>query len=165
MNASPLGRYADDGAGQRLHEVRLLNLPVRLLADGRDRHDSLMREFALLAVTGSSRPQPPGLAELTEVLGVRHGAAGWRPDEVVDDALARGLAAIDVSYQVPGSVVESASRLEALMDDADAYCLTEQLLTLPRTPLQVRFERWYFDELRRQVGGAPPSPWDGPLDP
>ena len=51
MSTSPLGRYARSADGQPLHPVRLLGLPVRLVLDSRDRHDSLMREFSLLALS------------------------------------------------------------------------------------------------------------------
>lgn len=166
MTASPLGRYAEGGDGQELHVVHLLGLPVRLVLDGRDRHDSLLREFALLALSPrDDRPQPPRLVALTELLGVQYGSAEPRPDDVVDAALQRGDATIDVTYEVPVSVLDAAARLEALMAEADEFCRSEQLLTLPRSPLQVRFADWYLGEFRRQLDGLPPQPWDGPLDP
>jgi hypothetical protein len=146
--------------------VRLLGLPVRLVLDSRDRHDSLMREFALLALSPrEDRPEPPRMVQLTALLGVQYGRAQRRPDELVDDALNRGEDTIDVSYDVPASVLDDAARLEALMVEADELCRSEQLLTLPRNPLQVRFSHWYIGEFRRQVAGEPPQPWDGPLDP
>lgn len=165
MTVSPLGRYAGPTGGGPLHRVQLLNLPVQLLLDGRDRHDALLRELALLAM--SPAPQgttPTRVAELSQLLGVRYGASQARPDALVDDAARRGQATVDLVYDVPSSVLDDAVRLESLMAEADALCLSEQLLTLPRTPLQVRFADWYLGELRRQVGGAPPEPWDGPLD-
>lgn len=165
MTASPLGRYAGDADG-RLHPVTLLGLPVRLMVDGRERHDSLLREFALLAFADDDdRPRPPRLVELTQLLGVQYGAAQRRPDEVVEEALRQGLDTIDMSFEVPASVLEAAARLEALMAEADEFCRSEQLLTLPRDPLQLRFSAWYLDEFRRQVAGEPPQRWDGPLDP
>lgn len=165
MTGAPLGRHAGDAEG-RLHPVRLLGLPVRLLLDSRDRHDSLLREFALLAITeDGERPRPPGLVELTQLLGVQYGAPQGRPDEAVDAALRQGLASIDVAFEVTGSVVGAAAQLEALMAEADEFCRTQQLLTLPRNPLQQRFSAWYLEEFRCQVGGAPPRPWHGPLDP
>ena len=140
MTTSPLGRYADDSDdGDRLHRVQLLNLPVQLVVDGRDRHDSLLREFALLAMDEDHAARTPRFVELTELLGVRYGAAQRRPDAVIDEAVRDGLGAIDVTYVVPASVVAAAERLDALMAEADEFCRTEQLLTLPRTPLQKRF--------------------------
>lgn len=165
MTGSPLGRYAGPADSSPLHRVRLLNLPVRLLLDGRDRHDALLRELALLALSGNrEHARQARFAEITEALGVRYGAAQERPDEVVDDAARRGVATVDLEYDVPASLLDDAQRLEALLAEADVLCREEQLLTLPRTPLQLRFSAWYVGELRRQVAGEPPQPWEGPLD-
>lgn len=164
MSASPLGRYADGPGDGPLHRVHLLQLPVRLLLDGRDRHDALLRELSLLALSDQHDPSQR-FAELTELLGGRYGAAQERPDALVDQAARDGVATLDLVYDVPASVVADADRVEALMAEADELCRAERLLTLPRTPLQRRFASWYLDELRRQVGGQQPQPWDGPLDP
>ncbi len=165
--ASPLGRYDDGAAQEDLHEVHLLGMPVRVLVASRERHDELMREFALLALGGpSGRPDiPTRLLELIEILGVRYGHAAARPDELVDAAIARGADTIDLSYTVPGHVVEAADRLDELMREADEFCTTEQLLTLARTEVMVEFAGWYLDEFRRQVAGLPPRRWAGRLDP
>jgi hypothetical protein len=165
--ASPLGRYDDSAAEEQLYEVRLLGLPVRVMVAARERHDELMREFALLALGGpSGRPElPVRLVELIEILGVRYGSAAARPDELVDEAAARGDDTVDLSYQVPAHVVEAADVLDGLMAEADAYCEAEQLLTLARTEVLVQLSEWYLDEFRRQVAGEEPRPWSGPLDP
>jgi hypothetical protein len=165
--ASPLGRYDDNPAQEDLHDVHLLATPVRILVASRERHDELMREFALLALGGPSGRAdiPARLLELIEILGVRYGHAAARPDELVDEALARGEDTIDLSYTVPAHVVDAADKLDALMREADDFCRTEELLTLARTDVMVAFANWYLDEFRRQVGGLPPQPWEGPLDP
>jgi hypothetical protein len=165
--ASPLGRYDDDAAQEDLHDVHLLAMPVRVLIASRERHDELMREFALLALGGpSGRPDiPQRLLELIEILGVRYGHAAARPDELVDEAIARGEDTIDLSYTVPAHVVDAADRLDELMREADEFCASEQLLTLARSDVMVDFATWYLDEFRRQVAGLPPRPWEGPLDP
>lgn len=164
---SPLGRYDDMPGDHDLHEVRLLNLPVRVLIASRERHDDLMREFALLALGGPfRRPEVPArLVELTHVLGVRYGSAKERPDELVDAAHARGEDTVDLTYSVPAHVVESADTLDALMTEADGFCRSEQLLTLARSEVMVEFATWYLGEFRRQIAGEPARPWDGPLDP
>jgi hypothetical protein len=163
---SPLGRYDDGSADETLHEVALLNLPVRLYVAARERHDELMREFALLALGGPSgrADVPARLLELIDVLGVRYGAATARPDAKLDEALERGDETLDLHYTVPSHVVVGADALERLMAEADEFCESEQLLTLSRGPVQKRLAQWYLDEFRRQVNGQPPRPWDGPMD-
>jgi hypothetical protein len=164
---SPLGRYDDDPSQEDLHDVHLLDLPVRVLAASRERHDELMRELALLALGGPvGRPDvPTRLLDLIQILGVRYGHAAARPDELVDDAIARGDDTINLSYTVPAHVVEAADKLDGLMREADEFCRTEQLLTLARSEVMVEFAAWYLDEFRRQIAGEPPRPWQGPLDP
>src|SRR4051794_15032395 len=149
-----------------LHEVRLLDVPVRVLIATREHHDELMREFALLALaTRSGDDVPTRLVELTQVLGVRYAGAAARPDEAVDEAQARGADTVDLIYSVPAHVIGAADIIDQLMNEADEFCRSEQLLTLARTDTMVEFANWYLDEFRRQVGGAEPRPWAGPLDP
>lgn len=164
---SPLGRYDEDVRGpEDEREVRLLRVPVRVMVAGRQHHDELMREMALLALALDEHPEPlpHRLIALVDTLGRRYAASTARPDAEVDAAFERGEASIDLTYTVPAHVVEAADRLAALMAEADEFCRAEKMLTLERTPTLVRFSEWYLDEFRRQVAGLPPRPWDGPLD-
>jgi hypothetical protein len=162
---SPLGRYDNSSGDDTMHEVRLLNLPVRLLASGRQHHDELMHEFAMLAVSVEDRDAVPvRMLELIDTLGTRYGRAADRPDSLVDAAIARGEDSLDLTYQVPSHVVDAADALERMMDEADEFCRNEQMLTLSRSDVQRRFAKWYLDEFRRQVAGEEPRPWDGPRD-
>jgi len=162
---SPLGRYDESPDDDAIHEVRLVNLPVRLLAAGRQHHDELMHEFALLAVSLEDRSSVPArMLDLIDTLGTRYGRAADRPDSIVDDAIAQGKDTVDIVYHVPSHVVDAADALAAIMDEADEFCRREQMLTLARSEVQKRFARWYLDEFRRQIDGEPPQPWDGPLD-
>src|SRR5947209_3219008 len=88
---SPLGRY-DPDAADGLYEIRLLNVPVRILVAGREHHDDVMREFAMLALAENmdAAHTPTRLLELVDVLGRRYAAAAARPDSEVDAAIARG---------------------------------------------------------------------------
>jgi hypothetical protein len=161
---SPLGRY-DPDLGEELFEVRLVNLPLRLLVAGREHHDEVMREFAMMALDESGGDHAPArLRELVDVLGRRYGAVTARPDAEVDAAVSRGAQTIDLVYHVPSHVADAAVTLEGLMAEVDDFCRDRQLLSLERSPLQLRFAHWYLDEFRRQINGEPPAPWDGPLD-
>ena len=162
---SPFGRYDDSSGDDTMHEVRLLNMPVRLLAAGRQHHDELMHEFAVLAVSLEDRSSVPvRMLEMIDVLGTRYGRAADRPDTLVDEAIARGDEKVDLTYQVPAHVVEAADALERMMNEADQFCEQEQMLTLARSEVQKRVAQWYLDEFRRQIAGEPPRPWDGPYD-
>lgn len=164
---SPLGRYDDQAGSGVEHEVRLVNVPVRVLVAGRAQHDELMHEFAVLAVAEDDQlaTLPGRLLELVRVLGDRYGRVSDRPDALVDAALAAGELTVDLTYRVPSAILVAADQLEAILAEADEYCRSGELLAFPRSDLMVRFAHWYLDEFRRQIAGRPPQPWDGPLDP
>lgn len=166
MSASPLGRYGGDEQGGALVRVDLFGVPVRLMAAGREHHDSLVREFRLLALSGGldQGSAPAALVQLTQTLGVRYASARARPDQLLDDALDGGEDTVDLHYEVPRSVAEVARSLEALLREADRFCEQERLVTLARTPLVRAFADWYLDQFSVQCAGGPASRWDGPVD-
>jgi hypothetical protein len=104
------------------------------------------------------------MLELVDILGRRYGAASARPDAEVDAALERGDRSLDLMYHVPDHVTEAADQLESLMAEADDFCRQQQMLALARPKILRDFADWYLDEFKRQIGGEPPRPWDGPLD-
>ena len=164
---SPMGRYAGGSSStDRVVTVHLLGTPLRLLAAGREWHDSVLAEFRSRAL--SPQPTgvavPPRLAELTEVLGVRYAQAAARPDAEVDAALDAGELRRDLVYRVPVGAAEAARTLDELLVEADRLCAAGLLLTPPRPPVLVRFAGWYVEQFRRQCSGEPPQPWDGPLE-
>jgi hypothetical protein len=166
---SPLGRYAPDAIeAADLVTVQLLNVPVRLLLAGREHHDSLMREFRLLALSEAQGAHVPArLAELTRVLGVKYASARDRPDADIDAALDRGDDTVDLSYQLPADPQLTAGlvELDRLMTAADEFCRDRQLLAVERTATMIEFTRWYLDAFVSQIAGGPAKRWNGPLDP
>ena len=145
--------------------VHLLATPLELLVSAREHHDGLMREFRLLALAGpsSARAVPVRLIELTDVLGRQYGAATARSDAEVDQALAAGVRTMDLLFEVPRDAAVAAQRLAELLDEADAFCADEQLMTLGRPALLTRFGSWYLDQFVTQCSGGAATPWDGPL--
>lgn len=168
---APLGRYVHAGADPetpaQLHTVRLLNMPIALFLRTRDHHDDLIREFTLMAIQRENREAPrmsERLSDLVETLGRRYGASAGRADAVRDAAIERGDANVDLTYEVPSSIATDLIRLTELIDAADEFCRTEQLLTLPRTPEMVAFAHWYNGQFLNQINGLPPMPWSGPIE-
>jgi hypothetical protein len=155
---------SDSREDERLHDVRLLGVPVRVLVASRQHHDELMHEFALLAVAEPQEDVPQRMITLIDTLGRQYASATERPDSEVDAGLARGDDTVDLTYHVSAHVVEAADRLAELMREADEFCAREEMLTMQRSETMREFAQWYLDEFRRQVGGEPPRPWDGPLD-
>jgi anti-sigma regulatory factor (Ser/Thr protein kinase) len=164
--SSPLGRYAPSADAGDLITVELLGVPVRVLAASREHHDGLMREFRIMALSDSpDHGLPARLVELTQTLGRGFSAARSRPDEDFEQAVLRGLDRVDLVYQVPPAAGDGAARLEELMNEADEFCRSPYLITLARTPVMIRFGRWYLAQFREQIAGRPATRWDGPLDP
>lgn len=144
--------------------VQLLGTPVRVMLEARERHESLLREFALLALSPDqpSAGTPRRLLELTELLGRQHARARERPDADLDDALAAGRPTVELVYEISATVLAGIEMLDRLLADADELCAQEQLLTLPRTALELRFAEWFFTQFREQLAGRPATAWDGP---
>jgi hypothetical protein len=157
---SPLGRYAGDDDDTHVTVV-LRDVPLLIWKRAAEHHDELMREMALLALAPDPPALPARLHELVEVLGNRYGAAGARPDDAREEALAQGLDRVDLTYEVPRSAGEAGLAMRALLDEAEEYCKTE-LLTLQQPEVDAAFGRWYIEQFVRQCSGEPPVPWPGP---
>ncbi|MCU1600880.1 MAG: hypothetical protein JWO22_1589 [Frankiales bacterium] len=160
--SSPLGRYASDPDDDRV-TVALLGAPLKVWQRAAEHHDELMREMALLALAADPPELPKRLTELVQLLGQQYGAAGSRPEDDREQALADGRDRIDLSYEVPRSAGPAAARMRALLDEAEEYCRTT-LLTLQQSPVEAAFSAWYIDEFVRQTQGLPPTPWPGPWE-
>lgn len=162
-----LGRYAPGPTDEELCTVRLLNFPVQLFAQAREHHDELLREFALLALRPpEDRPGhtvPRRLLDLIDTLGRRYSATGQNTDAARDAAIERGETTMDLSYDLPRSAGAALRHLHELMEEADGFCRSEQLLTLAASPLEREFRTWFIQQFVAQLDGAPPTPWSGPL--
>jgi len=145
--------------------VRVIGAPVRLWAEASERHQELLREFALMQFGHAGGQQVPGrLLALSEELTGRYAGLMASNNSRRDDALAQGTDRIDLTYTVPAEVVDSCHRLLQLLDEVDAYCADDQLLTLATPPALRAFRLWFLGEFIDQISGADPVPWSGPLD-
>ena len=164
---NPLGRYGPDGepVPETLHHVRLVGMPVRLWTRAAEHHDALQRELALLALDDEAPELPRRLTTLLHELRESYGGSSGRDERQRGDAMERGLDTVDLEYDVPTSVRDAAQRLTAMLDEADEFCANDSfLLTLASSPAERDFRHWYCDEFVRQIEGAEPRPWSGPLD-
>ncbi len=157
---NPLRPYAA-AQDPDLVEVQLLQAPLIIWQRAAEHHDELMREMALLALSPTNQDLPTRLLELVDVLGRQYGAAGTRPDEERDAAIAQGLDRVDLTYRVPRSSAGQAQRMRDLLEEAEEYCRAD-LLTLAQPQEQADFAHWYTDQFVQQCAGQPPTPWPGP---
>lgn len=143
-----------------LREVRLLGFPLSLWARSVEHHEELMREFQLLALSDDRDGVPRRLVELVDELTTDYASFTDSADAARDDAYARGDAAVDLVYRVPTSVAPAAQRLDAMLDEAEAFCRSgAALLTLAAPPEAVALRKWQLSEFVAQLGGASPTPW------
>jgi len=145
--------------------VWLLRYPVELGMSTVEHIEDWMREFKLMALGRedgtSTHDVPERLQAMVDTLTRRYGAELSEPDRVRAAAAARGDATVDLAYPaVDGAEGEAAVRgWQAMLAEVDEYCRAEDLLTLQRSPEQVRLQDWVCEQFLRQLRGEPPQPW------
>lgn len=154
----------DEAGGPKLVEIRILQMPLDLLAASQRHSDELMRELTLVAEQlrqeGSSG-LPTRLVDMVQELTASYSPFTSEQEAIMADAVSGGDTVLDeLCYTVPPDVGPAAQHLGNLLDEADEYCRAgDYLLTLATPALLVRFRQWFLDEFERQAAGAPPVPW------
>jgi hypothetical protein len=145
--------------------VWLLRYPVELGMSTVEHIEDWIREFKLMALGRedgtSTHDVPLRLQAMVDMLTRRYGAELSEPDRVRAAAAARGDATVDLAYPSPDGAEGAAAvrGWQAMLAEVDEYCRAEDLLTLQRTPEQVRLQDWICEEFLRQLQGEPPRPW------
>ena len=138
-----------------LVEVRLLGLPLGLLARAREHDDELTREFGHIEVAESDIA-PARLTALSQQLRARYSSFTAAAEQAIAAATERGDQTIDVSLRVPEDVADAARTLLVLLDEADEYCRTGDLLTLAPPRDVVTLRQWYLHQFIDQTQGSAP---------
>ena len=138
-------------------------MPLDVMQRSAEHSDELLREFALIRGEGSDHV-PARLLALIEDLRGRFGSFSEGPRQAMQDAFERGEETIDLSYEVPPAVAAAAAQLCDLLDEADEFCRSGDLLTLATPREGLAFRRWYLDEFPRQIDGHPPRPWSSVIN-
>lgn len=148
-------------------DVVLLQLPLDVYARAVQWQADLMREFALITIGeesehaggGSQVPIPARLLNAVGAMRGRYGALTASTAQELEEAQRRGEASADVTYTLPPEAAEELRHLGALLDEADEFCRTGDLLTLAAQSDVAAFRRWFLGEFARQLQGAEPTPW------
>ena len=149
-------------------EVRLADMPCRLLRSWEDHLRDLMREFALVAagnlVSSPSRashlheatPQQEVVAELNlfwdltrHIWEQAHAPPGSARDR------------ISLTIRVPERLETEGPRFLSALDAADELARHGRLLSGPAAPEVIEFGRWLVDAMVRQVAGGAAGPGEG----
>lgn len=145
------------------HEVHLKGVPLDIWRDATDHADELTREMQLLAVRYEGdephRHVPTRLTELVTVLSQRFAGISDEQGQQMAAAADAGLASIDVTYYLPAEAAEASATLGAILDEADEFCRSGELLTLATPPEAKLYREWFLGEIVAQLGGAEPTPW------
>lgn len=144
--------------------IRMVDVPARLMVASEQQLSDLVRE-AQLAVAGPAPALPGGrrTTALMQAISDRYaGQRGMGWSRAVQ-ALSEGRDLITFEVPVPPEIGEDARVFLGLIEDAEELCRQGRLLVMP-APEELRFfRRWAVDEVLRQLDGAEPSPYPGPV--
>lgn len=143
--------------------VQILGLPLDVYQRASEHNDELLREFALIREDDSDQV-PARLLALVDELQARFGAFTEGPASRLQDAVARGDETIDLLYEVPAEAADAAIRLGTLLEEADDFCRSGELLTLATVPEGLAFRRWFLGEFVSQIAGRQPRPWSAVME-
>ncbi len=147
MNLGQLSRFDDDAVR---YEVTLGDVPTELLIAAKGHIDSLIREFALLAsgaAGGATSPVPRKLTALIERVVGNFSEARQSIKKQALRAAQRGEPRTQLTLHLPLSAAEAGLAYLSALDEVDAYCRDEQMLTLESPPAHRLFRSWYVEEL------------------
>ncbi|TMK86939.1 MAG: hypothetical protein E6G57_11620 [Actinobacteria bacterium] len=149
--------------------VKLLGVPVDLYFEASRHMGEIAREFALISFgdrSGVNERVPNRLLDLVaELRGPRR-----RDTDAIrmqfEDAARAGRDTIDVEVPADDSAVELTERITELLDAADEFCRSGDLLTLASSPDVVAWRHWWRDQVVGQAReGAEPVPWTSVTQP
>ena len=145
-----------------LVEVRLLELPIPLHYRTTQHIDDLQREFSYITAEPGSVPHR--LLALAQQLGAEFGRFGQGPNAALRDAAAAGEESVDILYPLPAPAAAAARMADQMLDEADQFCRSGELLTVAAEEDTLSYRRWFFGQVAAQIDGEPPCPWPRWLD-
>jgi GAF domain-containing protein/anti-sigma regulatory factor (Ser/Thr protein kinase) len=144
--------------------VQLIGIPVMLLQKASEQYEALFRELRLMKERGGNTPGAPGLPERLSVLvseiGTRFSGLGPGMDEMWQTAVDDKVDQFDWTLELPQVAVVACEFYDAMLDEADEFGLSAQLLTLPASPTSVAVRRWFLSEIIGQLHGKAPVAWN-----
>jgi hypothetical protein len=148
--------------------VRVVGLPVALMARAQQQSDELVRELTLIAEglrqKGGTSELPSRLVTLVGRLSSQYAPFTSEQEQQIARAVASGASTVDLTYRVPQGAAVAARQLGEMLDEADDYCREGRyLLTLATPPDLVAYRQWFLDQFVEQAAGARPRPWSDAL--
>ena len=134
--------------------VRFLSLPVQPAWAAIQQGDAVLREVALVAISGRSDPDLPewhgtGI-DLSPIL------------DPIEAAIIDGRASIDLDATFPSGADAGARNRRDLIDGADRIAAEGRLPSARPLPEVARVRHWLLGEIVAQATGARPKPYTSP---
>ena len=137
--------------------IVLTGVPVRLFQAWEEHSDALLREYVLSA---AGPGQPYSAADVARARAARMKVAHLVASK---SAEAGSAASVDVTLP-PDTAAADFSMLQAVLEDAVAWALRGEFLTLPSLPELVALRNWVCEQVVTQAAGARFTPWSGATD-
>ncbi len=131
------------------YEVALGDVPTDLLIAAKAQIDAVIREFALLAsaAAGGHPPVPAALHELIQRVVGNFGAARQSIKKQALEAAQVDRPRTRLTLTLPLAAADAGLDYLAALEEVDAYCRAERMLTLETPPAHRVFRRWYVEQL------------------
>jgi hypothetical protein len=143
--------------------VKLIGVPVDLYLEASRHMDEIAREFTLISVgerTGASERVPARLLDLVAELRGRHRGTADAIRNRVADASAAGGETVDIEFPCDEMGVQMTDDITELLDAADEFCRSGDLLTLASSPEVVAWRHWWRAQVVDQIrNNAEPTPF------
>jgi hypothetical protein len=144
---------------ESLHRIEIRGIPVPLWHQARVWFAGLLREFTILN-TQDSGAVPEELLDFVAEATDQFAQFG-RSDALLDEALSAGLDEVDQELMLPAMAREASLELWSLIERAEKFCLSGQMLTLVPDEDVRNFVHWYLFEVTNQIAGFSPTRWPG----
>ena len=109
--------------------------------------------------TESAPLLPERLAVLVSDIGTRFNRLGPGMDDVWQAAIDSNEVCFDWKLDLPQAAAAACEFYGAVLDEADEFGLSAQLLTLPASATSVAVRRWFVSEIIGQLHGKTPVAW------
>ncbi|ABS01612.1 ATP-binding protein [Kineococcus radiotolerans] len=154
-----------------LSTVRLLGVPPTLWAATRQHHDAVLRELGLYLTTHDGVTADLAAVEVARqsfsnaLIAAAEDARRRTPvTSIPSTGLPTALEPIDVELDLPAEVGPAAAALQDALDTAERLAARGELLALPGQAEVVAVRDWVCDQVRSQLRGGAPWPWQGARD-
>lgn len=137
-----------------LVHVSLGEVPTALLVAAKRHVDNLLREFVLATggdESGTTSPLPRPLAELMERVVHNFSEARETIKRQATASARAGERRTTLELDLPLTAATAGADYLAALDEVDAYCRANRLLTVETPPQHRIFRQWYVGEIIQQL--------------